>query len=234
MSSCAATGRVAVPDEPGPGRRAGRAGAGSPPSTTPHGSGSCPNWQKHSDPCAPRAGIGLDGAAPSCGGQHRASGARADRVRPRPDRPPVARQPGGLAAILGCQPDLHPRRHAARARPGRRPGPRDPRIRSRGHAGRARAQAARLRHRARGARRAIAGRRHRAGVPHRRAAGLARPRRGWCSPCSPRCRGASASTSATGPWKATSRPAARASRSAALPSPTTRCSPWRFTCASRS
>jgi hypothetical protein len=54
-----------------------------------------------------------------------------------------------------------------------------------------------------------------------------------CSPYSPPCRGWNASTSATAPWRATSRPASEASRSAARSSPTTRCSPLLSTCEAR-
>ena len=55
-----------------------------------------------------------------------------------------------------------------------------------------------------------------------------------CSPSWPRCREWSASASATAPWKATSRPAPAARRSAAPPSPTTPCSPSPCTSAARS
>jgi len=78
--------------------------------------------------------------------------ARPDRVRPRLHRPPVARHPGRLTARGGRHPDL--RREDL--------DPRDARLRRGGHDRRARAQAARPRHRARGARRAAARRRHRA------------------------------------------------------------------------
>ncbi|MGP4110457.1 zinc finger domain-containing protein [Streptomyces sp. 4N509B] len=49
---------------------------------------------------------------------------------------------------------------------------------------------------------------------------------GWCSPCSRRCQGWSASRSATAPWRATSPPVSAARPSAAPPSPTRTCSPW--------
>ena len=51
-------------------------------------------------------------------------------------------------------------------------------------------------------------------------------RPGSCSPCWRRCRGWSGSTSATAPWRGTSRPGLAARRSAAPLSPTTRCSPF--------
>ena len=202
------------PARPRPGRRAGQA-MGWPLSTTPPGSGLCPGSRRPSASRSRRS-ASQNPHGPSCPARRRPAqrqpGTCGSGTPWRFHCPAVARHPDRLAAGLGHHPDLrrenlHPRAHPARARQDRRPGPRDPRVRCRGHDRHARAQAARPRHRARRAGRAAARRRYRPGVPDRGTAGLARPGRGWCSPCSPRCRGWSASTSATALWRATSRPA---------------------------
>ena len=70
-------------------------------------------------PAAPKAGLGLDRAAPACGGQRGAGGARADRVRPRLHGPSVARHPGRLAPPRRASRGSSPRRY----RPAQSPGP---------------------------------------------------------------------------------------------------------------
>ena len=145
MSSCA------VPA----GSPADGAGARWPPSTHRPVPARAPSREgpQRPGPSASQAGLGVDRAAlPGCG-RCSTGGVRADRARPRVHCPAVPRHSGRSLRASGVTPifaeEISTRAATpARAPQGRRPGPGNPRVWGRGHDRRARAQAARPRHRA--------------------------------------------------------------------------------------
>ena len=124
---------------------------------------------ERADPRRTQAGLGVDRTTPARARRRRTGRTRPPRLRPRLDRPAVpgraarlARRGRGHPGLLGE--DLHPRHQAPRAG-GRREARRgDPLLRCRRHPRRARAQAARPRHRTRHARRGAEGERRWPGV----------------------------------------------------------------------